>query len=657
MKDPLGQSGNLIPVRVAPVDLPRLVVQLAYLDLVGLDHDTARQRMLTILLKHGQIDATSLSLVGRTRRVFEQANRNRSAMIERVRTIWIDGYLRHSLFNEARILLGLSERPDAVARPFDLLVKRPDEGERTLPRGTQVVDVFDKMDKAILILGAPGSGKTTLLLELARDLLDRADRDPVHEIPVVFPLSTWAEKRKPLVKWLEDELNLRYDVPRAIAHEWVATDQVTPFLDGLDEVKEEYRATCVEAINMFRQSHGFLPLVVTSRTDDYEALAKPLRLHGAILVQPLTHEQVNVYLNDLGPAGEPVCAAIRQDSSLWDLLDSPLLLNIVTVSYSGKMPASPPIHGTVVERRNDLFESYVNEMLRRRAVTRYTPEQTIHCLSWLAFRMNMRGGSIIDLKKLRWHKISRTNRRRIAGAVLILMASAGGLFLGPLFGTWIGLLLGTMLGFAFAMQITGEPIKLESSLFDVKILGMNLIRGATLGVCGGLLVGIIAGRYSGSLIGLMFGTIVAMSCDPIQERIDTEGEKKIRTCWKSVVNGLSAALLFGAIAGLLGGILRGSHFAAIAGITFGLIAGVLHSLNTGATACLDDVVMRCWLALNGYLPWNYVKFLDYAADRILLRKVGGGYMFIHRMMLEWFAARYVEPGVRAEMATKAIDAE
>jgi hypothetical protein len=31
-------------------------------------------------------------------------------------------------------------------------------------------------------------------------------------------------------------------------------------------------------------------------------------------------------------------------------------------------------------------------------------------------------------------------------------------------------------------------------------------------------------------------------------------------------------------------------------------------------------------------------------DRILLRKVGGGYMFIHRMLMEWFAARNVEPG-------------
>jgi hypothetical protein len=33
-----------------------------------------------------------------------------------------------------------------------------------------------------------------------------------------------------------------------------------------------------------------------------------------------------------------------------------------------------------------------------------------------------------------------------------------------------------------------------------------------------------------------------------------------------------------------------------------------------------------------------VPFLDYTADRIFLRKVGGGYIFIHRMLLDYFAS-------------------
>ena len=89
-------------------------------------------------------------------------------------------------------------------------------------------------------------------------------------------------------------------------------------------------------LGAFRQSHGLLPLVITSRTVDYQSLAEPLRLQGAVLVQPLTRERVNAYLTDLGHAGEAVRAALNEDSSLWTLLDSPLLLNIVAVAYVGQ---------------------------------------------------------------------------------------------------------------------------------------------------------------------------------------------------------------------------------------------------------------------------------------------------------------------------------
>ena len=115
------------------------------------------------------------------------------------------------------------------------------------------------MNQALLIMGSPGSGKTTLLLEVARDLLDRATEHVTYPIPVVFPLSTWAESRRPIAEWLVDELNLRYYVHRKIGQEWVDTDQIAPLLDGLDEVKPEHRVACAEAINAFRQDHGLLP--------------------------------------------------------------------------------------------------------------------------------------------------------------------------------------------------------------------------------------------------------------------------------------------------------------------------------------------------------------------------------------------------------------
>jgi eukaryotic-like serine/threonine-protein kinase len=330
-------------------------------------------------------------------------------------------------------------------RPFDLLVQRPEEGDRPLPSGTTVLDVFDEMDQSLLILGAPGSGKTTLLLELARDLLERATHEPAHPMPVVFPLSTWAASRKPLVEWLVDELNLRYDVPRKLAQDWVASDRILPLLDGLDEVKAEHRAACVAAINTFRQSHGLLPLVITSRTADYEALAEPLRLPGAILVRPLTNEQVNSYLTELGSAGEPVRAALREDSSLWELLDSPLLLNIVTLAYAGQVATPPQTNGTAVERRDHLFGSYVNQMLRRRAAEgRYTPGKTLHWLSWLAHQLALHGQTVFYLERLQFDWVPQGQRHSIGVHNPLLFGPlaglALGLFVGRVFGAFFGLL-------------------------------------------------------------------------------------------------------------------------------------------------------------------------------------------------------------------------
>ena len=40
---------------------------------------------------------------------------------------------------------------------------------------------------------------------------------------------------------------------------------------------------------------------------------------------------------------------------------------------------------------------------------------------------------------------------------------------------------------------------------------------------------------------------------------------------------------------------------------------------------------------RGSTPLNFIKFLDHCAKLIILKKVGGGYIFIHRMLLDYFA--------------------
>jgi hypothetical protein len=52
---------------------------------------------------------------------------------------------------------------------------------------------------------------------------------------------------------------------------------------------------------------------------------------------------------------------------------------------------------------------------------------------------------------------------------------------------------------------------------------------------------------------------------------------------------------------------------------------------------IKHFLLRLLLWANGDMPWNYARFLDYTAERVLLRKVGGGYIFMHRLLQTYFA--------------------
>jgi hypothetical protein len=73
-------------------------------------------------------------------------------------------------------------------------------------------------------------------------------------------------------------------------------------------------------------------------------------------------------------------------------------------------------------------------------------------------------------------------------------------------------------------------------------------------------------------------------------------------------------------------------------IFFGLIGWLLG----GGYTSLRHFILRVVLYGKKYSPWNYARFLDYATERLFLQKVGGGYIFVHRMLLEHFAEMSIE---------------
>lgn len=172
----------------------------------------------------------------------------RRRMLAKVQSIWITGFLEQSLRHTALITPGLQEQPEAVDNPIRLEMQELDWSARLLPTNTHITQVYDDANGELLILGEPGAGKTTLLLELARELLDRAEKNENHPIPVIFNLSWWVLRRQPLTDWLAEELYSKYQVPLSLGQSWVAVDQILPLLDGLDEVSPALREECVKAI-------------------------------------------------------------------------------------------------------------------------------------------------------------------------------------------------------------------------------------------------------------------------------------------------------------------------------------------------------------------------------------------------------------------------
>jgi hypothetical protein len=571
-----------------------------------------------------------------------QADANRHRMLEIVRQTWIDGYLKHSLQKLARIELGLEEKPDAVSRPYDLIVQPADQVPRPLPAGISIGAVFNELGKAMLILGSPGAGKTTLLLELTDDLLDQAERDTSYPIPVVFPLSSWAVGQRPLADWLADELNKRYYVPKKLARAWIDTDQILPLLDGLDEVASEHRTACIEAINAFRQEHGLVPLVVCCRMADYDALPTRVQLSGVIAIQPLSQPQISAYLEQAGEPLAGVRAVLRDDETLWELLKTPLMLSVVALAYQGQSEAEVRAPGPLEERRAHLFAAYTRAMFERRTKPiKYTREQTIRWLGWLARSLMHTDQSDFYVEWLQPDWLPSHAQQRIMTVVLILFSA---------------LVFGFVFGLGGALGGSKQPSGLGGGFVFGLVVGLifalfndldHITPAETLRWSWKQAREYWSSAPTSGDFGLMIGGLITSKI--VNRTTPNEGIRR------SLRSALTCFLIFGFIGGIVGmgnaipdGELDGELDGALGGWLIGALGvGLGVGLNKGGGfAYLQHYLLRILLWRNDYAPLNYIRFLDYAAERVFLRKVGGGYIFTHRLLMEYFAT--LEPSMQAK---------
>lgn len=647
--------------------------------------------------------------------------RNRRAMLQNVRNFWIKGVLEQSLYSGATVRPGMAVDSGRVDNPLNALIREVGRSDRRLPITTPLLEVFDQFNGKLLVLGDPGSGKTTVLLELARDLLVRAEADTAHPIPVVFNLASWGQSQKPLAEWLVEELRTKYQAPQQVAQNWVDGDSLLLLLDGLDEVPQARREECIEAINTFRHEHGFVDLIVCSRTADYDALTTRLLLNGAVVLQPLNDTAISEYISQLGPEMGTVRTMLAEDADLREMARSPLMLSVLALAYRGVSRDELPRFDTPEARRRHIFSVYVQRMFERRgAGSPYELTAIERYLGWLARQMQQRSQAVFLIEALqsdwlpagyhaafgRWlvavHALIQAIIWGLArwvtaplvpiGLPAILRGSAfaiGGVTLGAvlargLFWSWIGpILIGLVFGVAFALDadpsrfparflagaaVYGLVFSAASYLLQQagqkpdQITSVEMLRfsrrrmrlyvgviGGTAGILTALMghliynnpdtsaadlaIAMIGGGLAGALLALFLSGQV--SDEVGQTTIPNEGIRR------SAINGLRMGLFICATISV--GLLLAT--VPVTTLAYGIAQLVMSALPFsflgflvyGGYPLVQHIVLRTLLARAGVMPMNLARFLDFAAGLILLRKVGGGYIFVHRYLMEYFA--------------------
>jgi hypothetical protein len=594
-----------------------------------------------------------------------------------------------ALRGNLRLVLGYVEAPKMVtdlspANASSASTERADV-ERELPARAPISEVYSQAGRKLLILGEPGSGKTTLLFDLGLHLVRQARRDEQQPLPVIFNLASWANNRLSLKEWFIEDLEHIYQVPRSTAETWVGTFQILPLLDGLDELPDDgKRSACAEAIDAYLAAHPAQALLVCSREAEYQKLRVRLALQQAVVVQPLTDEQIMEYLDAGGPPLATLRQVVAQDAALRDVLRTPLMLRLVTLTYEDLAAEHIPPIGDVDAWRHRLFGQYVEKMLtrprgeqereqarsaqREETPPRYPPEEARRYLAWLA--THMRENNLVefhpDSLQYDWlpEGIARQRYRLGELAIVGLVDQVGvelvlallvelttGIFFGLVAGLVAGLVIAV--GFGLAVWRAGVPggaqrIHLVPSRWVswtalvpmllgglVRLLVFGLVVVLALGLRGGMNEELVA-----VLVLLLADTLVfGLAAGPtprqvVEQDAHTDTEDVDPTAQRDLVVVLILGLLFGLVTWLIIGDILGLAI----GLSFWLI---FDHIRGGASvrlgAALRHVMVRRQLRRARVVPPRLVGFLDTAAEHILLYKVGFGYRFIHLLLRDYFA--------------------
>ncbi len=541
-----------------------------------------------------------------------------------------------------------------------------------------LAELFPQVDGKLLILGGPGSGKTTELLTLADVLCQNAKTNPEAAIPVIFELSQWQPSSGSLQDWMVEQLQLHYglELDPKTSQEWLNHNRILPLLDGLNGDRETM-AEAILAINelLGDKEQPSQPVVVCCRTQDYQRCQERLHLNTAVCLQPLTHQQIQEYLQNSfdQPGYEKFVQTLKQDQpGLLTLARTPLGLHLMPKAYPDAVV--PKLEGESQEvdnppnrRLGQLFDAYIEQCLGASNESDYQPSETRRYLTWLANTLQREGKTefLIEGMQPSWLKKSQ-QRFALKLVSSLLIALIWGLLFGGIYAliegdinTVMPVVIGILIAAIVIELVNSDDTIKFNNFYNINVSNIKEQKGATIigslmfGLIGGGLLGLLLALPLGLIFGLLFGLLFGILCGVVYGVIiGFQSDIKVNrdhtnTLEKSLKTMAFIFLVSSSIWGI-GFFINHSLMDLAVGnrvfpepresVGWGIISGLLMGLHFGRfEELLKHGILRFMLYRQGAIPWNYAHFLEEASQRGLLKQFGGRFRFYHELLRDHLA--------------------
>ena len=563
----------------------------------------------------------------------------------------------------------------------------------------EITDYYRRLrPRRLVITGVPGSGKTVLALELMLGLLEQ--RRPEDPVPVRLALAGWDTSRT-LEEWLTAELAEVYRLDSVTARTLIAQRRVLPVLDGLDEMDSadvpagsSRAAVALAALNAYQAGRIKAPLVLTCRTEQYEALTVGTRVLDAARVElePVTASQVQAFVT--ARVADPRrwsavldAVACNPDGIVTQALASPWLLTLAITVYEASGDPAEILSLTAAKSLKDhLLDRFVPaaaELHTRAGNVAYRAVDVERWLAVLARYLDDNahtsrtvGGQLLSGTDLVLHRLWPLAGRRTRVVDTVMTAAAALLAASILWGT-IPIVSSSVraVGTLIVVLLAGVLVLLQGTVSWPVPKGIDVTRldgtaqrvavvlpigaGVSASVAAAFAIAFLQPPRAGPLgssiagylafflpVGLVLGLAVGLRVN-LDTPVPGNAAKGPRDLLRldrqtGQAAGLGAGFAAGvAVAvqqgfsssggGLASAVLTGAIFAVIAGAGYAIAGGLLWA-----------AAWRRYVAFltctRGRLPWRLGRFLDWAYGAGLLRISGTAYQFRHRELQDHLAS-------------------